>query len=286
MWKNYFKIAWRNLIRTKGFSLLNIGGLAIAMTGSMLILLWIQFEVSVDAFHSKSERIYEVWRNSREGGSITSWNSTPKPMGPKAQEIYPEIENYARITEFGKFLITSGENKFSEEATFTDPGFFKIFSFSSLQGESTIALEGPNSVVITRSLARKLFDKADVMGESVTIEGKIDFIIGAVLEDLPENTNFPYQIFLPWRKLELMGWSDDYWLNNSVRTFIELKEGTDSDLFAGKFKPLTANYSEEKRIEDFLHPVRDSHLYSKFENGLATGGRFCRLCTVDGSVSG
>lgn len=100
----YFKIAWRNLINSKGYSLINIGGLAIALAGSGMILLWIQYEVSVDAFHSKSDRIYEVWRNSLEEGTINTWNSTPKPMGPRAKEIFPEIENYARITEYGKYF--------------------------------------------------------------------------------------------------------------------------------------------------------------------------------------
>jgi ABC-type antimicrobial peptide transport system permease subunit len=270
---NYFKIAWRNLINSKGYSLINIGGLAIAMAGSGMILLWIQYEVSVDAFHSKSDRIYEVWRNSLEEGTINTWNSTPKPMGPRAKEIYPEIENYGRITEYGKFLISAGEKKFSEEATFTDPGFFEIFSFPNFQGESTLALSDPNTLVITRSLAKKLFGEGEAIGESVTIEGQFDFIVGAVLEDLPSNTNFPFQIFLPWRKLEILGWSDDFWLNNSVRTFMELKPGTYTPEFAEKFKKLTANNSEEKRIEDILHPIKESHLYNRFENGVPVGGR-------------
>lgn len=273
MWKNYLKIAWRNITRSKGYAFINIAGLGIGMAASILILIWVQFEMSVDRFHENSDRIYANWRNAEMQGEIFSWDYTPAPYAGALKEQFPEVAEVARITEWDQQLLTVGDNKFYEEATFTDPGFFKMFSFEALEGDPVAALEEPGNIVLTESVAKKLFGETSAMGKSVNVEKQMDFEVKAVIKDLPKNTDFPFTTFLPFKKIEAMGWADDYWGNNSYRTFTMLNEGADLAEFNQKFNDFTAKNSEMEDVSDFLFPIRDLHLYSKFENGKSVGGK-------------
>lgn len=284
MWKNYFKIAWRNIQRSKGYALINIFGLGIGMAASILILIWVQFELSVDRYHENSGRVYAVWRNSEMQGEIFTWDYTPAPYGPTLKEQYPEVEEVARITEWDPQLLTVGETSFYEESTFTDPGFFKMFSFEVIAGDPVSAMEEPESVVLTESVARKLFGNESAMGETVTVEKQMDLEVKAIIKDLPENTNFPFTTFFSMKKLDQMGWLGDFWGNNSMRTFAMLKEGSSLPDFNEKFQGFTAKNSEYDDISDFLFPVADLHLYSKFENGKSVGGKI-ELIRMFGIVS-
>ncbi|MBD3628457.1 ABC transporter permease [Cyclobacterium sp.] len=273
MWKNYFKIAWRNISRSKRYAFINIAGLGIGMAASILILIWVQFEMSVDRFHENSNRIYAVWRNATMQGQVSTWDYTPAPYAPAMKAQFPEVEEVARITEWDQQLLTVGENNFYEEATFTDPGFFKIFSFETLEGDPVAALAEPGNIVLTASVARKLFGEDTALGQRVSVAKQLDFEVKAVIRDLPENTDFPFTVFLPFKKLEAMGWADDYWGNNSYRTFALLNEHADPASFNQKFADFTASNSDLEDISDFLFPIRDLHLYSKFENGKSVGGK-------------
>ncbi|MEB2775005.1 ABC transporter permease [Algoriphagus sp. D3-2-R+10] len=273
MWKNYLKIAWRNITRSKGYAFINIAGLGIGMAASILILIWVQFEMSVDRFHENSDRVYANWRNAEMQGEVFTWDYTPAPYAPAMKEQFPEVEEVARITEWDQQLLTVGENNFYEEATFTDPGFFKMFSFEALEGDPVAALTEPGNIVLTESVAKKLFGDSPAMGKTVNVEKQLDFEVKAVIKDLPENTDFPFTVFLPFKKLEAMGWADDYWGNNSYRTFTMLNEGTELASFNQKFIDFTAKNSEMDEVSDFLFPIRDLHLYSKFENGKSVGGK-------------
>lgn len=273
MWKNYLKIAWRNIARSKGYAFINIAGLGIGMAASILILIWVQFELSVDRYHENTDRIYANWRNAGMQGEIFTWDYTPAPYAPAIKEQFPEVEEAARITEWDQQLLTVGDNNFYEEVTFTDPGFFKIFSFDVLEGDPGAALTEPGNIILTESVAKKLFGETSAMGKSVTVAQQLDFEVKAVIKDLPTNTDFPFTAFLPFKKLETMGWADDYWGNNSYRTFTMLNEGTDLAAFNQKFKDFTAKNSEMEDVADFLFPMSDLHLYSKFENGKSVGGK-------------
>ncbi|SFB42912.1 ABC transporter permease [Algoriphagus aquimarinus] len=273
MWKNYLKIAWRNITRSKGYAFINIAGLGIGMAASILILIWVQFELSVDRFHENSDRVYANWRNTEMQGEIFTWDYTPAPYAPAMKEQFPEVAEVARITEWDQQLLTVGENSFYEEATFTDPGFFEMFSFEALEGDPVAALTEPNNIILTESVAKKLFGESSAMGKSVTVDKQMDFEVKAVIKDLAKNTDFPFTAFLPFKKLEAMDWVDDYWGNNSYRTFTMLNEGTDLAAFNQKFNDFTAKNSEMKEVSDFLFPIGDLHLYSKFENGKSVGGK-------------
>jgi ABC-type antimicrobial peptide transport system permease subunit len=273
MFKNYLKIAWRNIQRSKGYAFINITGLGIGMAASILILIWVQFELSVDRFHEHSDRVYAVWRNTEMQGEIFTWDYTPAPYAPALKDQYPEVEEVARITEWDPQLFTVGENSFYEKSTFTEPGFFKMFSFEAIAGDPVAALDEPESIVLTESVAKKLFGEESAMGKTVNVENLLDLEVKAIIKDLPENTQFPFTVFLSMKKLDQMGWLGDFWGNNSLRTFVMLEEGSSLENFNEKFSGFTAKNSEYDEISDFLFPVKDLHLYSKFENGKSVGGK-------------
>lgn len=273
MWKNYLKIAWRNIIRSKGYAFINIGGLGIGIAASILIMVWVQFELSVDRFYEHSDRIYAVWRNAEMQGEIFTWDYTPAPYSDALKEKFPEVEETTRITEWDAQMLTVGTNSFYEESTFVDPGFFKIFSFEVLEGDPVTAMEDPNSIILTEAVAKKLFPDEDAMGKMVLVEKSLDFMVKAIIKDLPENTDFKFKFFLPFRKLEDMGWASPNWNNNSFRTFVLLQKGTDVNTFNEKFSGFTAMHMEATGTSDFLFPMSDLHLHSKFENGQSVGGK-------------
>lgn len=254
------------------------------MAASILILIWVQFELSVDRFHENSDRIFAVWRNTEMQGEIFSGDYTPAPYAPALKDQFPEVEEAIRITEWDPQLLTVGENSFYEESTFTEPGFFKIFNFEAIEGDPVAALEEPESIVLTESVARKLFGEESALGKTVTVEKQLDLEVKAVIKDLPENTNFPFTTFLSFKKLVQMEWADDFWGNNSYRTFVMLTEGTSVTDFNEKYKGFTAKNTEYDEISDFLFPIDDLHLYSKFENGKSVGGKI-ELIQMFGIVS-
>ncbi|WP_373399339.1 ABC transporter permease [Algoriphagus halophilus] len=273
MWKNYLKIAWRNITRSKGYTFINIGGLGIGMAASILILIWVQFELSVDNFYQNSDRIYAVMRNDNNQGEIFTWDYTPAPYAPTMKEQFPEVAATSRLTEWDPMLISVGATSMYQKTTFVDPDFFEIFSFKVLQGDISDAMSDPNAIVLTATLAKNLFNDEEAIGKTVTLEKQLDLEVKAIIQDLPQNTDFDYTAFLPFQKLEQLGWVDENWNNNSYLTFAMLNEGTDLEFFNQKFKGFTSENSGSERISDFLFPMRDRHLRSKFENGVSVGGR-------------
>src|SRR5690349_12787478 len=139
MFQNYLKIAVRNLLRSKAFSLINISGLAIGMASALLILLWIQNEVSHDRFHAKGDRIYTLNNRDHFNGELWAWNTTPKILGTTIKKDYPDVEDVVRANNTG-FLLTCGEKKLNAQGLFTDTGFLNMFSFPLLKGNASTAL--------------------------------------------------------------------------------------------------------------------------------------------------
>lgn len=167
MFKNHIKIALRNLIRKKGFTLINISGLAVGMAASVLIMIWIQFEYSVDSNYEKSDRIYAVWRSTVNQGDVLSWDYTPTPYAPVLKDQYPEVEAVTHVTEWDPMVLAVGEKSFYEQTSFVDPGFFEMFNFKVLEGDPVEALKSPDNIVLTESVAKKLFGNESALGKSV-----------------------------------------------------------------------------------------------------------------------
>src|SRR5450755_2678083 len=221
MLRNYFKIAWRNLLKNKAFSFLNISGLAIGMASALLILLWIQNEISFDRFHKNKDYIYEAWNRGTFDGKMQCWNNTPKILGLTLKKDYPEVENMARGNG-GWFVTAVGDRKFSSEYLMVDPAFLKIFSFPFIQGNPNTALNSLYSIAIAEKMAKRMFGNDDAMNRQIKIDSN-NFTVTAVMKDLPPNTRFSFDYLLCFDMMKKLHFDDDYWNNNSVNTFIQLK---------------------------------------------------------------
>lgn len=274
MYKNYLKIAWRNLLRNKSFSLLNIVGLSIGLAVTALIVIWINFELGVDQYHANKDRIYEVYNKYPVDGELWTWNSTPKVMGPVIKKDYPEVEAVTRYYYDTPFLFSKDDKRIKSTGTVVDPDFLKIFDFPLLEGTVETVLEGVNSVVVTETFAKKMFGTESAMGKTVKVDNTDTFMITGILKDLPSDTGFNFEFLMPWKYLEQKGWHDEYWGNNSVATYVMLKKETDYRAFSEKIGNLRERYDKDSPdMVTFLYPWSRYWLHSEFENGEEVGGR-------------
>lgn len=273
MIRNFFKIAWRNLLRSKGFSAINIAGLVVGMASAILILLWIQNEVSYDQFHVKKDRIYEAWNRAEFSGELNCWNTTPKVLARTLEKDLPEVEASVRVDWGSNFLFTVGDKKLTVRGSMVDSNFLQVFSFPLIKGRPGQVLQDMHSIVLTETLAKKLFGKEDPMGKIIRIENKDNFTVTGIMEDLPNNTRFRFEYLLPWAYKRARGDDDQYWGNNSTRTYVLLKQNASFQSAQSKIKVIKQRYAkDEPKWEMFLYPLEKWRLYSSFTNGKEDGG--------------
>lgn len=278
MFKNYLKTAWRSLLHGKSFSIINIAGLGIGMAGAVLILLWIQNEISFDKFHANKDNLYEVYGlTSNVDGKSVAIPVTSQPLGPALKQNYPEIEAQTRVKEISSFLVTANNKSFTNIAgSFVDPSFFSMFSFKLIEGNSNDQLKNLYSITITEKLAKKLFDNEDAIGKIIKIDSVDNFTVTGVLKDLPLNTRFNFEYLLPWDYLKKLGqgYSNESWMSNNSSTYILLKPNTSFVTFTEKIKNISRQKAGRNDIwTHFLFPLSGWHLYSDFEDGKPAGGR-------------
>jgi putative ABC transport system permease protein len=167
MFKNFLKIAVRSLLRSKGFSFINICGLAVGMASAILILLWVQNEKSYDQFHANKDRIYEVWNRATFDAKLWCWNTTPKILARTMEKDLPEIERAVRVNWNSNFLFSIGDKRIMKKGNIVDSGFLQMFSFPLIKGSPVTALNDMHSIVVTAKLAKTLFGSEDAMGKVV-----------------------------------------------------------------------------------------------------------------------
>jgi ABC-type antimicrobial peptide transport system permease subunit len=275
MIKNYLRVAFRNLRRNKSFSIINIGGLAFGMASAILILLWIQNEVSHDRFHKKLNRLYEVWSNDKIDGSIRSLTNTPEIMAPSLKKDYPEIEEVTRLSWTRNLLGINDDKKLLSTGAVVDAGFFNMFSFPLLKGNSNTVFHDPHAMVVTQKLAKKLFNDEDPIGKIVRMGNSENYTVTGLLKDLPNNTQFDFIEYLVSYELRTLQENiDKDWGDISISTFVLLKPNSSSEELNAKLKNIIPQHTSGfQKTEEFVYPVKDLWLYSQFENGKATGGR-------------
>ena len=284
MIKNFFKVALRNLVKSTGFSTINILGLAIGMASAMLILLWIQNEVSYDRFHEKKDRIYEAWNRAEFSGELNCWNTTPKILARTLEKDLPEVEKAVRVDWGSNFLFSIGDKRLTVRGTIVDSAFLQVFTFPLIKGRPESVLKDMYSIVLTESLAKKLFGKEEAMGKVIKIDNKENFTVTGILKDLPNNTRFDFEYLVPWAYKRHLGDDDQNWGNNSTRTYVLLKENATYASVEPKIRVLKQRYDkDEPKWEMFIYPIHKWRLYSSFTNGVEDGrGRieFVRLFGV------
>jgi ABC-type antimicrobial peptide transport system permease subunit len=276
MFKNYFKTAWRSLLAGKSFSVINITGLAIGMAGAILILLWLQNEISFDKFHTNKDDLYQLYGlGSNVDGHQQEISVVSQPIGPFLKQNYPEVEATTRVQDVNSFLFTANDKSFTRiEGDFVDPSFLQMFTFPLVEGNKNDQLKNVYSISITQSLAKKLFGNEDAIGKIIRIDSIDNFTVTGVLKDLPPNTEFDFEYLLPWDYLEKLDWNNDSWQRNITPTFVQLKPNVNAAAFSEKIKNVTRNQTGRNNLwTHFIYPLSKWHLYNNFENGKPAGGR-------------
>jgi putative ABC transport system permease protein len=289
MIKNFFKIAYRNLVRSKGFSFLNITGLAIGMAAAILILLWIQNEVSVDRFHANTDRIYRVWNRVVEDGAIQCTSNVSAPTARAVEKDLPEVERAVRVKRAGDMLFSVGDKKITTTGGIVDTGFLQTFSFPLLKGDPHTALNDMHSIILTEKTAKSIFGNDDPMGKTILLDNKDNFTVSGVMKDLPNNTVFNFEFLLPWSYIKLDKKQDLGWNDNSTRTYVMLKQNASIASANVKIKGLKQKYSDEAKKmkwEMFLYPLERSYLYASFTNGVEDNNGRSKFIQLFGIIAG
>lgn len=198
MIRNYLKVAWRNLMKHKIFSIVNIAGLTIGLACSLFILLWVGNEWSYDQHHTRLPQLYSVMENQvYSGNDIFTTSATPGPLAPKLKADIPGIRKATRFSWPMEKVIAAGEKRFREEGYYTDNQTLDMFSFPLLSGNAATALKQPGSIVISRKLAEKYFGTAAATGKTMRIDDKKDYLVTAVMENIPVNSSLQFDYLLP-----------------------------------------------------------------------------------------
>jgi len=256
MIKNYLKIALRVIKKHKGYSFTNIAGLAVGIACCVLILLWVQDELSFDTFHENYKELYRT--NLNIEGQWT--NSSPWALAPILKREYPEVLLATRY-RFNTLLVTLAEKSFYEQSAFVDPDFFEMFTFPMVEGDQKNPLPTLNSVVITKRTANKYFGREDPIGKTLTINDRTKFSVTGVIEDVPSNSSLEFDILA---SIKIFGEETlNSWALESG-SFIMLQKNTSSDLLQEKISGITMEYDKRtnKTVTTHINPLSRMHLYS------------------------
>ncbi len=272
MLSNYLKIAFRTIWKHKGYSLINIIGLALGMACSVLIMLWVLDELSYDRFHDGAETLYRIEEDQHYSGEIFHTWVTPYPAAPVFVDEIPEIVEAARYSWNFSLLIRYGDKAFFEEnIRAVDPSFLKLFSFPAVQGDLSTALIEPFSMVITQEIAEKYFPGEPAIGKVISANNKYDFVVKAVLEDVPANSTLQFDMLAPFDFTKEMGWYNEHWGSNSIQTFVRLQEGSDIQAVNTKMTDIVHSRVEESKTDFVLAPFTDMHLHQYAGYGRQAG---------------
>ncbi len=281
MIKNYFKIAWRNLIKSKGYSAINIGGLAVGMAVAMLIGLWVHDELTFNKYHKNYERIAQVMQHANFNGEIGTQTANPALMGPELRSKYGSDFKYVVQSSWtGGHLLSIGNKHITKVGNFFEPDAPEMLTLKMLKG-TRAGLKDPYSIMLSASAAESVFGKEDPINKTIKLDRSFDVKVTGVYEDLPGNTSFmEVKIMMPWELWMIQNpWAKkmtEPWGSNFSQTFVQIADNADMGKVSAKIKNTKLNNvgKEEAKYKwvVFLQPMRKWNLYNEFKNGLNIGG--------------
>lgn len=290
MFKSYFKIAWRHLLKNRQFTFLNLVGLSTGLACALLIYLWVYDEMSFDRFHQKDAQLFQVMENQPLTGGVRTVAETPAPLAEALIKVMPEVE-YATVTTppswFPKMAIAIGDKHISAAALFAGRDYFNIFSYHLLQGNTSQVLGDKNGMVISEQLALSLFHTTvNVIGK--TLEWQIDQfkkpgVITGIFKGTPANSSVQFDVVLSFDAFsELLGMPGTLDGPGPFLTYLAVKKGTNISRFNDKLSAFMTSNSKGAARSLFLKPYGDNYLYGHYENGVQAGGRigYVKLFTL------
>ena len=288
MLKNYIKIAWRNLLRNKSFSAINIFGLAAGLAVFMLIALFVLDELTYDRYHQHADRIYRINTDIQINGSKFNDHATPAPMANALVKTYPQIEQSVRIDGGGGMLIQKDDETIMEQhAFFADSTLFDVFTCPMINGDPKTALSQPYTMVISESMARKYFNSTDVIGKTLKVDNTTHYKITGVIKDTPAQSHLHFNFIKSATSTESS--KSDFWLNNNFDTYVLLRRGTPQTALDSYLVETAKKYAEPqllsvvhssfndltKKGDHYRYtsiPLTKIHLYSKLPSEIEPTG--------------
>ncbi len=265
MLSNWIKTAYRNLLKQRTYSLINIIGLSMSLACVMLIIFWINYELSYDKFNQKIDRIYELGLTTKYDNNERQITSCPPLLAPELKENFPEVELISR--RIGSYRSVRANNKAFQEFIYcTDKEIFDILSITILSQTKNNFFEDLNSVAISESMAIKYFGENNVLGQKLIINDAA-FIITAVYKDIPKNSSIRFNLSIPFENAESDGHKLTHWGYQAYESILLLKEGTNPKIFGEKIKSVLDKHRPDAKIDTWIYPYKKEHLHGVFGNG-------------------
>ena len=264
---NYLKITWRNIKRYKGYSFINIVGLAVGLACCILVLLWVQDELSYDRFHTNGDDLYRVVAEWRKTEPATHYWPVCAPLAPALKEEFPEIIKATRFTRLRRGqLVRFGDKNFTEaQICLTDPDFFEMFTFPFIQGDVQTALSNPDSFVLTEEMAAKYFGTENPLGKTLNINNEYDFTVTGVIKNIPHNSHLQFDFLASFVRIEDFerAWAVlDNWTLSGFATYVQLDKNASRVELTDKIANYLQKHVQESKDIIYLQSLKDVHLFS------------------------
>ncbi|KIO74642.1 cell division protein FtsX [Pedobacter lusitanus] len=279
MFKLDLKIALRSLWKNKGYTLINVGGLAIGLASCMILLLYVAYEWSYDRQFTNFDKTYVIYNNAKTDTQTFSWAWTPNGMADEVKSKIPGVAYTSRSSYPEEALLSNGEKNFKKKCVYTDPSFLKIFDYKVIKGNQNLALNNINSVILTKTLAKNLFGDEDPINKTVKLENTEVLKVEAVIEDVPKNSSIQFDYLMPWSLfLKQHPWAKEInFGNNMCLTVVQLQSNVFFDKANNQIRDIYRNHIKNATNTALLHPLSKWHLYGNFENGKSVGGKIDQL---------
>ncbi|SEB08775.1 ABC transporter permease [Pedobacter hartonius] len=275
MFRLNFKITLRNLWKNKGYTLINVGGLAIGLASCMVLLLYVAYEWSYDKQSKNYADTYVVYQHQVTSSGMMSWAWTPGVLAPELSGTIPGAVMASHSSYPQPQLLSFHESYFKKAAVYGDPQFLKIMDYKFLKGNPARALREVNSVILTETLAKNLFGNEDPINKIVKLNNKEDLKVDAVIADIPKNSSIEFDYLLPWSLWERQQpfVKESGWGNNFCLTLVQLQKGENFSKADELLSHVLANHQQGATGHYSLHTLSKWHLYSEFQNGRSVGGK-------------
>jgi putative ABC transport system permease protein len=279
MLKSYFKMAWRNLLKHRSSAVINIGGLALGLTTSILVVLFVADEFGFDRFHRNIANLYLLMKNQQQADGVSTNRTSAGPIGGALRATLPEVVNSVRVAGTGA-VARIGDQQVSIDGVFADTGFFSMMSFPAVEGNPGLALRDPNSVILTESAAKKLFGAGKAMGRTFIVDDTVPVRVGAIVRDVPVNSSIRFEYLRPFATFESQNNWLKKWDDNRIETWLQLKAGADVAAFDRKATALLQTRSSDSSVSTFAMPMAKLRLHSGFNNGKQSGGKIYQVVLI------
>lgn len=283
MIKNYIKIAWRNLLRNKVHAIINLAGLSVGLACSLLIMLWVQSERSVDGFHKNGKQLYQVYERTTNDGKVEASYLTQGLLATELKKQIPEVQYASGLEQNFPRTFEANKKVLKMDGTYAGVDFFKMFTYRLIKGEPHTALNIPEGVAVSRKMAELFFGSPEkAMGKTIRYENKDNLIITAVFENVPANSSQQFDFLRSWRSFVAENAWVSTWDSTSPATFVQLRADADVVKVGNKIKSILQPYKSQASTQLFLQPYTDRYLHSTFKNGQIDGGRieYVRLYSI------